>query len=98
MYEFKSVSELNFYAGSVITSDSRLSSLSVTGEISGFKVYSSGHAYFTLKDNNSQIACVMFSSRLSSVSLSRRTAIKLPLRVRAESIRQAANIRLLQIL
>jgi len=68
LFEFKTISELNRYTVSVLSSDERLSSFAVTGEISGFKVYSSGHAYFTLKDSESQIACVMWSSKVSSVS------------------------------
>ena len=68
MHSFASVSELNSYAGQVIGSEPRLSNLEVTGEISGFKVYSSGHAYFTLKDAESEIPAVMFASRLGTVS------------------------------
>ena len=37
----------------------------VEGEISGWKVYASGHAYFTLKDEGAQLACVMFASALA---------------------------------
>lgn len=37
----------------------------VAGEISGWKVYASGHAYFTLKDEAAQISCVMFSSAIT---------------------------------
>lgn len=37
----------------------------VEGEISGWKVYASGHAYFTLKDENAQLSCVMFSSAIA---------------------------------
>ena len=37
-----------------------LSSISVSGEVSNVKYHSSGHIYFTLKDENSQIAAVMF--------------------------------------
>ena len=37
----------------------------VEGEISGWKVYSSGHAYFTLKDADAQLSCVMFASAIS---------------------------------
>lgn len=36
----------------------------VEGEISGWKVYASGHAYFTLKDAEAQISCVMFASAI----------------------------------
>jgi len=37
----------------------------VEGEISGWKVYPSGHAYFTLKDEGAQLSCVMFASALA---------------------------------
>ena len=67
MYSFASVTLLNAYAAQLLSCDERLSGLEVTGELSGFKVYSSGHAYFTLKDKDSEIPCVMFSSRLSTV-------------------------------
>ncbi len=40
--------------------DSNFSKIYIEGEISGFKVYPSGHAYFTLKDADSQISAVMF--------------------------------------
>ena len=68
MHSFASVTELNSYAGQVLTAEPRLSSMEVTGEISGFKVYSSGHAYFTLKDSESEIQAVMFSSKLDTVT------------------------------
>ena len=67
MYSFASVYQLNEYADGKLGSDPYLSSLSVTGEISGFKVYSSGHAYFTLKDSAAEISCVMFASSLGQV-------------------------------
>ena len=68
MHSFASVSELNSYAGQVLGSEPRLSNLEVTGEISGFKIYSSGHGYFTLKDEESEIAGVMFASKLGLVN------------------------------
>lgn len=43
----------------------RFDRIYVEGEISGWKVYSSGHAYFTVKDENAQLSCVMFSSALA---------------------------------
>ena len=43
----------------------RFDKIYVEGEISGWKVYSSGHAYFTVKDENAQLSCVMFSSAIS---------------------------------
>lgn len=55
------VKQLNLYIKSLIDSDQKLCNISVTGEISNFKNhYSSGHWYFTLKDAEAQIRCVMF--------------------------------------
>ena len=55
-----SVSELNDYVRRAIASDPSLRFLSIRGEISDFKKYSSGHWYFTLKDETSMIQCVCF--------------------------------------
>lgn len=58
-----SVKQLNLYVRSLIEGDSRLSYVSVSGEISNFKNhYSSGHLYFSLKDNDALIKCIMFKS------------------------------------
>lgn len=62
------VSQLNRYVLSLLESDSNLSSVSVTGEISSFKKYSSGHLYFSLKDENSQVSCVMFRNNAMSLN------------------------------
>lgn len=63
MPEAVSVSQLNLYVKSMLESDSRLSYISVRGEISNFKNhFSSGHWYFTLKDSSAAIKCVMFKS------------------------------------
>ena len=62
------VRQLNSYVRSLIEGDSRLSFVSVSGEISNFKNhYSSGHLYFSLKDKDALIKCVMF--RGSAVGL-----------------------------
>ncbi|MBS4961206.1 MAG: exodeoxyribonuclease VII large subunit [Clostridiales bacterium] len=55
-----SVSQINNYIKSLMDSDFILNSLWVKGEISNFKLHSSGHMYFTLKDDASAISCVMF--------------------------------------
>ena len=56
-----SVKQLNTYVRSVIEGDVRLANITVCGEISNFKNhYSSGHLYFTLKDAEASIRCVMF--------------------------------------
>lgn len=62
-----SVSGLNYYISQLISCDEVLSSVIVKGEISNFKNHSSGHLYFSLKDDNSKVNCVMF--RGSALSL-----------------------------
>lgn len=56
------VSQINFYIKSLLDSAAPLNNVYVGGEISNFKSYPSGHMYFTLKDEKSQMKCVMFSS------------------------------------
>ncbi len=56
-----SVSGVNQYIKSLIVSDMNLSGIYVSGEISNFKIYNSGHAYFSLKDQGGLLKCVMFS-------------------------------------
>lgn len=57
------VSQLNKYIKSLFDEESKLQNIYVSGEISNFKFYSySGHMYFTLKDNSSQLKCVMFAN------------------------------------
>ncbi|MBR4290354.1 MAG: exodeoxyribonuclease VII large subunit [Oscillospiraceae bacterium] len=55
-----SISQLNEYIRCKLDADTLLGSVAVRGEISNYKVYPSGHHYFTLKDENSQLKCVMF--------------------------------------
>jgi exodeoxyribonuclease VII large subunit len=55
-----SVSELNKYIKGLMESDYGLKNIFVKGEISNFKLHSSGHMYFTLKDEGSKIKCIMF--------------------------------------
>ncbi len=57
------VSELNRYVRQLLEIDYRLQDLRVSGEISGFRAYPSGHWYFTLKDAYAQVSCVMWRSR-----------------------------------
>ena len=55
-----SVSELNEYARKLLAGDPLLRNVEVTGEISGYKHHYSGHRYFSLKDENARVQCVMF--------------------------------------
>ena len=55
-----SVSRVNSYIRTMLENDFVLSSIWVAGEISNFKRHSSGHMYFSLKDSDGVIRCVMF--------------------------------------
>jgi len=55
------VSSLNEYIRLKLEFDENLTNIEVKGEISGIKVYSSGHIYFTLKDEHSQVSAVIFN-------------------------------------
>ena len=55
------VGQLNLYIKSLLEGDSKLSYISIVGEISNYKAhFSSGHIYFTLKDDTAALKCVMF--------------------------------------
>lgn len=58
-----SITELTRMVKLKIEQTPALQQVWVRGEISNFNHHSSGHMYFTLKDENSRIRCVMFSSR-----------------------------------
>lgn len=55
-----SISQLNEYIRNRMDADPVLMQLAVRGEISNYKLYPSGHHYFTLKDESSALKCVMF--------------------------------------
>lgn len=55
-----SVTQVNEYLRLKLDSDAMLASIAVSGEISNYKVYPSGHHYFTLKDDSAALKCVMF--------------------------------------
>ena len=55
-----SISQLNEYIRGKLDDDALLGAVAVRGEISNYKVYPSGHHYFTLKDESSALKCVMF--------------------------------------
>ena len=56
------ISEVNSYIKRILTNDAILYNLKVKGEISNFKVHSSGNVYLSLKDETSKINCVIFKN------------------------------------
>ena len=49
----------------LLANNAKLVGVWIEGEVSGLKTYSSGHRYFTLKDKDAQISCVLFSFRVA---------------------------------
>ena len=57
------VSEVNQYIKSLLDGTPVLQEIYIRGEISNYKVYPSGHHYFTLKDPEGALRCVMFKGQ-----------------------------------
>lgn len=60
-----SITQINEYIRAQMDRDSLLNSVAVRGEISNYKMYPSGHHYFTLKDETAALKCVMFKGNAS---------------------------------
>ncbi len=61
------VTQLNQIIKDLIEGQPLLSHVCVRGELSNYKIYPSGHHYFTLKDSESSLRCVMFKSSASKL-------------------------------
>lgn len=70
------VTELNLYVKNKVAEDEYLNNVYVSGEISNFKHHYSGHMYFTLKDENSLIKCVMFKSYTATLNFVPKDGMK----------------------
>ncbi len=55
-----SVTQINEYIRAMMDGDALLAGVAVRGEISNYKIYPSGHHYFTIKDDGAALKCVMF--------------------------------------
>lgn len=77
-----SVTEINNYLKKIVDSDFILNNLSVKGEISNFKLHSSGHLYFSLKDENSKVNCVMFRSDAVNLNFLPENGMKVTIKAR----------------
>lgn len=71
-----SVGELNRYVKTLMDNDALLSSVCLLGEISNLKYHSSGHLYFTLKDEEAEISAVMFRSAASTMRFTAKNGMK----------------------
>jgi len=70
-----SVSELSAFIKSLFEQNAILSNLWVRGEITNFKKHTSGHLYFSLKDQNSNLRVVMFKGRAGSLQFTPRDGL-----------------------
>ena len=62
-----SVKQVNAYIKNMFTQDFMLSRIYVKGEVSNCKYHTSGHIYFSLKDESGSIACIMFAGQRSGL-------------------------------
>ena len=74
--KYVTISDLNRYIKAKFDMDTHLNHVYLKGEISNFKHHTRGHFYFTLKDENSRIAAVMFASSAKSVTFEPEDGMK----------------------
>lgn len=70
------VSQLNEYVAGMLRRETLLQHIGVRGEISGFKRHSSGHLYFSLKDESALIRCVMFRTKAAGLKCELRDGMQ----------------------
>lgn len=70
------VTQVNKYIKKILDNDFILSNIMVKGEISNFKNHSSGHMYFSLKDENASMKCVMFRGQSLSLKFKPEDGMK----------------------
>ncbi len=71
------VLQINKYIKNMIDQDFFLGNLQVQGEVSNCKYHSSGHIYFTLKDKDAAISCVMFAGNRAGLAFSMQSGDKI---------------------
>lgn len=77
-----SVGEVNNYVKKLVENDFILKNLNVKGEISNLKFHSSGHIYFSLKDENSKINCIMFKNNAVNLDFRLEEGMKVEIKAR----------------
>ena len=75
-YNAVTVTQLNKYLKDKFEEDENLNAILVKGEISNFKNHYTGHLYFTLKDENSLIKCIMFKSYAEKLTFKPKDGMK----------------------
>ena len=75
-YNAVTVTQLNKYIKDRIDEDENLKAILVKGEISNFKNHYTGHLYFTLKDENSLVKCIMFKTNAEKLAFKPKDGMK----------------------
>ena len=92
--EPKTISWLNDYIEQLVEEEMLLQDIYVLGEISNFKKHSSGHLYFTLKDDKSEIRAVMFKQHAFKVKFKIEDGLKVVVHARVGVFQQAGTYQL----
>ena len=71
-----SVSQINEYIRAMMDGDRLLNNLAIKGEISNYKLYPSGHHYFTLKDEGGALRCVLFKGNAARMKIRLENGMK----------------------
>ena len=88
------VSEVNNYLKRIVDNDFIMNNLSVKGEVSNLKFHSSGHIYFSLKDGESKINCVMFKSDAVNLNFPLENGMEVGIRARLSLYIKEGNYQL----
>ena len=72
-----SITQLNEYIRGKMDTDPLLTQVAVRGEISNYKLYPSGHHYFTLKDEGSALRCVLFKGNAARLRFRPENGMKI---------------------
>ena len=89
-----SVTELNEYVRRKLAGDPVLRSVAVRGELSGFKRYTSGHCYFTLKDETSRVQCVLWRQQAMQLNFQPGDGMRVTVRGAASVFVQGGSYQL----
>ncbi len=89
-----SVAQLNEYVRKLLSGDPMLREMRVRGEISGFKKHVSGHLYFTLKDEQARVQCVMFKQNALYLNFSPRDGMRVTVKASASLYAQSGAYQL----
>lgn len=90
----KTVTEINEYIKWLIDGEAQLQDIYVVGELSNFKKHTTGHCYFSLKDEKSEIRAVMFASYAKKLNFKPENGMKLLVHARVSVYPQGGSYQL----